>query len=576
MLIQESTQILQGMRRCDAAMGRWEERQHTGREIVERSRMLLAILFEEIQESDAFSGYARETKRNNVEDWPSTDYSRWQWEAVTKATSAATGNIGVRMGGGNGNLYKDEARFWISALLQSGHSKFETEDRDRGRWGVSCWPQEGIRQEEGSALGDVRVENISGEECGSAEDVFNLHVSGHPSYFAEGVLVHNCHALHKFHADWLMHPDWQNVPFIGLSATPYTKGLGRYFHSLLIAATTKELIDKGLLSPFTVYACPKADLKDVKVVAGDYVKDQLSSAMQNGTLTADIVKTWQERWGKDKTLVFAVDRAHAETLHFRFIDAGVRSAYQDANTSSADRHEIERGFHDGRYQVVCNIGTLTQGVDWDVRCLVLARPTRSESLYVQILGRALRTAPGKDRALILDHSDTTQELGLVTDIHHDHLDSGKKQTAREIAEKPRKPLPRACPQCASIQPRLNRVCQQCGFKLPLMSGVTERDGILVEFVPGKVTKGVKREYTYLEKMRFFAELRGFADEHDKSFKWVLANYRHKFNGWPDRSWENCVTAIEPSFELTSWIKSRQIAWAKSRRKQEMENAGAVR
>ena len=146
--------------------------------------------------------------------------------------------------------------------------------------------------------------------------------------------------------------------------------------------------------------------------------------MRSGTLTADVVKTWQDRWGRDKTLVFGVDRAHAETLHRRFLESGIRSAYQDALTSSADRKAIERGFADGTYQVVCNIGTLTTGVDWDVRCLVLARPTKSRILYVQIVGRALRTAPGKEKAIILDHSDTTQELGLVTEIAQDRLDDG--------------------------------------------------------------------------------------------------------------------------------------------------------
>jgi superfamily II DNA or RNA helicase len=762
---------------------------------------------------------------------------------------------------------------------------------------------------------------------------------------AKIVVIDECHALHAFHQQWLMHPDWQNVPFIGLSATPYTKGLGKYFHSLLIAATTKELIDKGLLSPFTVFACPKADLSDVKVVGGDYVKHQLSGAMQHGTLTADIVRTWKERWGKDKTLVFAVDRAHAETLHFRFMEAGVRSAYQDANTSSADRHEIERGFHDGRYQVVCNVGTLcldqqteiltdqgwvgidgmtyehrvaawsedgtefahplhivrrhrdvhekmvsvegrihnirvtgnhrmlwsksprgfkispaeslvglsgfipvsgqaapkvierpaadanrnrlrrngltykyrtlgmtaaqaieaeqehrdhlaqhcalklphelsldecgfigfwigdgtrsggrfmvaqsrrypkiiawfdnlvariglhitrsvyapstkssnesirwnfstgrggrgqrivaglapimpyldkdgsellwglnteqfgaflhgywladgnhgdgngdgrgkrisgrslslfnllqaigacrgyrisikkdnakhrrapfyritwqrlaasrlvrerfkleddfrlervwcvtsttgniitrragkvavvgnTTGVDWNVHCLVLARPTKSEILYVQIIGRALRTAPGKERALILDHSDTTQELGFVTDIHHDHLDMGKKKTAKEVADKPRKTLPRACPQCASIQPRLNRTCQQCGFKLPLMSGVVERDGVLVELVPGQVHRnGGKREYSMVEKEDFYAQLLGYAREHDYKHGWAANKYREKFGVWPNRM--RHVQPDEPSFEVASWIRSRNIAWSKSKRR----------
>ena len=74
--------------------------------------------------------------------------------------------------------------------------------------------------------------------------------------------------------------------------------------------------------------------------------------------------------------------------------------------------------------VVVNIQTLTAGVDWNVRCLVLARPTKSEMLYVRIVGRALRRAEDMDAAIILDHSDT-QRLGFVTDIAHDQLDVGK-------------------------------------------------------------------------------------------------------------------------------------------------------
>src|SRR3984957_10110597 len=241
---------------------------------------------------------------------------------------------------------------------------------------------------------------------------------------AKMVVFDEVHTLHEMHKQWLAHPDWQTVPFLGLSATPWSKGLGRYFKTLLVAATTQELIDKGHLSPFTVYACPTADVSRVKMVTNkdgekDYQQSELSSAMRAGTLTADIIRTWKERWGKPKTLVFATDRAHAETIHMRFHDAGVRSAYQDGDTSSADRAGIKRDFHSESIDVVVNIGTLTAGADWDVRCLVLARETKSEMLYVQIVGRGLRTAPGKDKLVMLDHTKSTLELGFVTSIHHD-------------------------------------------------------------------------------------------------------------------------------------------------------------
>ncbi len=147
---------------------------------------------------------------------------------------------------------------------------------------------------------------------------------------AKVVIFDEIHLLHKTHIKWLEDPAFANVPFIGLSATPWRKGLGKYFESLLVVTTTEELIEQGYLSKFRVFASPKADLSEVRVVAGDYVEKELSAAMMEGELTGDIVKTWQEKWGRDKTLCFGVDKAHAKALQERFIAAGVTCGYQDA------------------------------------------------------------------------------------------------------------------------------------------------------------------------------------------------------------------------------------------------------
>src|SRR5215475_9615677 len=318
------------------------------------------------------------------------------------------------------------------------------------------------------------------------------------------VVIDECHQLHKAHVKWLQDPEWQNVPFIGLSATPWTRGLGRYFESLLVMSTTQELIDLGYLSRFKVYAADHPNLAGVKIVAGDYHEGQLSAVMRENALVANIIETWRTRWNQDKTLVFGVDCAHAQALQARFLDAGINTAYQDANTSAADRAAIKRGFHNGSYRVVCNIGTLTTGVDWDVRCLVLARPTKSEMLFVQIVGRCLRTAEGKDHALILDHTDTTARLGFVTDIHHEHLSMGKLDQNKAVKRSP--PLPKPCPQCALLMPPGMKVCPSCGFERKIVSDVYEREGQLVEFTGGFRKKGQTNAkqlpYTYEEKARF--------------------------------------------------------------------------
>jgi superfamily II DNA or RNA helicase len=390
---------------------------------------------------------------------------------------------------------------------------------------------------------------------------------GYPT--AGAVIFDEVHQLHKAHIKWMQDPAWEKVPFIGLSATPWTKGLGRYFDSLLVVETTRGLIDQGYLSPFRVFATGHPDLTAVKVVAGDYHEGELSKAMQQGELTADIVKTWKSRWGKDKTLCFCVDRAHAQNLQERFESEGVRCGYQDAETPMNERAEIKRKFHSGEYQVITNIGTLTTGVDWDVRCLVLARPTRSEILFVQIIGRALRKAPGKAEALILDHSDTTARLGFVTDIHHEQLSGAKFQFSAKPEDKPRVPLPQTCDSCGMLNPVRFRQCPNCGASIKLRSGIMEVDGELVEIGDGivlqKAKKAEVRKWSRVEKATFYSELLRYALDHGYKEGWAANKYRARLDVWPQGLPRNPARIISPATAM--WIRSQQIAYWKARERQ---------
>ena len=128
--------------------------------------------------------------------------------------------------------------------------------------------------------------------------------------------------------------------FIGLSATPWSRGLGDRFDDLLVPATLAELIEQKWLSPFRVFAPAHPDLSGIKTVAGDYAEGQLSERMSDAKLVGDVVSTWLEKAKGLPTLVFAVDRAHAAVIHDRFQDAGIVSAYVDANTPREDRLEM--------------------------------------------------------------------------------------------------------------------------------------------------------------------------------------------------------------------------------------------
>jgi len=208
---------------------------------------------------------------------------------------------------------------------------------------------------------------------------------------------------------------------LGLTATPERldgKGLDSIFQDLLNVATVPELIANGFLvapqclgpSPEAV-ASLKAALAKVHTRGGDYAEDELSEAMDSPTLVGDIVTHWRE-WGTgQKTIVFAASIAHSQHIVAQFQAAGVAAAHLDGTMSLPEREGVLSAWR-GELQVVSNVQVLTEGFDFpELSCCILARPTKSVALYLQMVGRVLRTAPGKQGAIILDHAGNVIEHG---------------------------------------------------------------------------------------------------------------------------------------------------------------------
>jgi DNA repair protein RadD len=369
---------------------------------------------------------------------------------------------------------------------------------------------------------------------------------------AKIVLIDEAHENHAFVQKWMEKPEWKQIPFVGLTATPWTRGLGRLYDCLIVPTTTAELIEKGFLSKFKIFAPSHPDLAGVKTVAGDYHEGQLSEIMSKKELTADVVKTWLEKGEGRPTLAFCVDLAHARKLQEQFHSAGISCGYVDAYTSRVDRQHLAERFRNRLDHVICSVGTLTTGIDWDVRCIILARPTKSEILYVQIIGRGLRTGVGKDHCLILDHSDTTLRLGFVTDIHHEELDDGKpnRSSKASVAEEKK---PRECPACKAL--KNTHVCPSCGFAPQRQSQLKVRDGELVELDYRKGKAPLGDNQSVYSGLLFYAGSRGYKKG------WAAQQYRQAFGVWPSGLAEQ---PVPPTIEQSQWIKSRQIAFAKGR------------
>ncbi|MGE0282959.1 MAG: DEAD/DEAH box helicase [Rhizobiaceae bacterium] len=378
---------------------------------------------------------------------------------------------------------------------------------------------------------------------------------------ADIVLVDEAHRWFAFYAKWMSMPEWQRIPFVGLSATPWAKGLGRHYDDLIVAATTTELIERGFLSPYRVYAPAHPDLTGVKTVAGDYHEGQLSEVMRQPVLVAGIVDTWL-KLGEDRpTLAFCVDRAHARRVADEFEAAGVPTAYCDMDTPADERRKIGERLRNGQIKVVANVYTLTTGVDWDVRCIVLARPTKSEILFVQIVGRGLRTAEGKRDCLILDHSDTTLKLGFPADIHHAYLDEGKHKESSNARKEKATPLPKECPKCSYLKPAGILQCAQCGFVPERQSQIAERDGQLIQ-LNGK--RRTKAEGTPHSQQDVYSMLLWIVQERGYKPGYAAAKFKDRYGIWPPR--HLMALPKPPDAIFMNWLKSRNIAYARARKK----------
>ncbi|ENP7393944.1 ATP-dependent helicase, partial [Salmonella enterica] len=141
---------------------------------------------------------------------------------------------------------------------------------------------------------------------------------------------------------------------------------------------------------------------------------------------------------------FCVNVAHANFLTIQFNQAGVNAEVMTADTPVDERQAIIHRFETGATKIIVSVGVLVAGFDSDVRCIIYARPTKSEIRWLQALGRGLRIVPGKESCLIFDHSGTVHRLGYPDSIEYDDLpgkSDGMEESVRRADEERDEKLP---------------------------------------------------------------------------------------------------------------------------------------
>ncbi len=211
--------------------------------------------------------------------------------------------------------------------------------------------------------------------------------------------------------------DWTGT-LLGFTATTERgdgKGLDGVFERIAYSRTLPEMIDDGYLAPLRGYRIStSADLTRISAGASDFPEDELAEAVDIEERNALVARSIQELARDRRTIAFCVTVNHARNLSHALNAVGVPSGIVHGAMRRDVRAKALADFRSMQTHVLCNVAVLTEGFDDPgVSCVAMARPTRSEGLYAQCIGRGTRLHPGKKDCLILDFVDLST-LSLCT------------------------------------------------------------------------------------------------------------------------------------------------------------------
>jgi superfamily II DNA or RNA helicase len=267
---------------------------------------------------------------------------------------------------------------------------------------------------------------------------------------------------------------------LGLTATPWRLdgvGLGRWYQRMVMGPATADLIGEGSLSPYRLFAPATPDLTGVATVAGDFQRSALSKAMDKPQIVGDAITHYRNLCNGKRAVAFAAGVENSINIAAQFNAAGIAAEHVDGSMSADIRDAAVDRFRRGETLVLSNADLFGEGFDVPaIEAAILLRPTKSLSLHLQQVGRALRPCEGKTEAIILDHAGNSLIHGLPDDVREWSLDDREKKSRAEKSEVPVK----QCKACFYVY-RPAPKCPQCGHAAPVQAREIEQvEGTLQE------------------------------------------------------------------------------------------------
>jgi superfamily II DNA or RNA helicase len=265
---------------------------------------------------------------------------------------------------------------------------------------------------------------------------------------------------------------WASAACLGVTATPVRldgRGLGDAFDAMVLGPSARELTDRGFLCPVDVFAPSVPDLAGVRSRGGDWTPADLERALARSGVVGDAVRTYGTTFpgGAVPTVVFCASVAHATAVSAAFRAAGYRFEVLTGSDRRDRREGVLAALAAGDVAGICTVDLVSEGFDLpDLRCAVWLRPTKSLGLWLQGTGRVLRPAPGKGRAVVLDHAGNALRHLLPTFPHQWGLDGVRARPRSQTHTEDGEALSiQRCPACFQIH-ETAPVCPHCGHEHP--------------------------------------------------------------------------------------------------------------
>lgn len=373
------------------------------------------------------------------------------------------------------------------------------------------------------------------------------------------LIVDEAHATREQTVEFIKaNPD---VRVIGLTATPFTKGLGKIYDNVVSTVTTKQLVDDKVLVPLRVFIAKEINMEGAKKVAGEW--SQAETSTRGMVITGDVVAEWikktHEIFGEPrKTIVFASGVEHGVHLARKFQEQGHNFICISYKDDDEWKKQVIEDFGKPDTQITGLIATdiLTKGFDVsDVMIGVSARPfSKSLSSHIQQMGRVMRGHEGKEFAVWLDHSGNylrfREDWDQVFEEGVEVLDDGKEKAKKEPSEKLKQES--KCPKCAALWPAGSDTCYNCGHVREKKNKVFSIDGEMIELT-GNISRDSKQEFW--SQMVWYMRTQGWS-------KGRAANtYKDKFGVWP-RGLRDDTPAL-PSDDTRKFIDKKLKAFLRS-------------